>query len=1005
MKVPKCIQNTATPPAGTGATMSAVMVENANPAQKPLQHTKHHINICTWNVLALLQPGSLELLDKSLENHGVHIACLQETRISGDNTHNTKNYKVYTSGYDDNRGIHGVGIAIDKKLSSSVQSWKATSPRVCSARIFAKPYPLSIICGYAPTEDAEALDKDEFYRTLQKTLEECPNGDVIILAGDLNASLGQAYPAEQQHIGRFIKTSKRNDNGERLAMFAATNDLAIANTMYQKKNHQLYTWISRDRRTRNQIDFILIKRRWRTAINDIRARSDKIWIDSDHRMVKCNLKTKLRTYVKTHRTVRLNLDALQHTGTSRKYCTALCSVTESTSNVNQKWEILRDSMISSAKKNLGISCTVRKPWISDETLKAIRTRENLKAKGAELSKIAAQRKLVKKLIRKDKNCYLDMKSDQIEDANERGHTREMYRLIRTLSGAKSSSSQTVKGLDGQQISDSKEVMQRWATHFCQLLNADNSPAQLPKVVSSTGVFTDIDQGEPLRSEIEVALASLHNHRAGGCDHIPPELFKKGGERIVLLLKDLFKNIWREEAVPDEWRTSILLPFHKKGDKLVCSNYRGISLLCIGLKILEAILLARFDDLYDSYARDNQAGFKKGRGCRDQVFALRQIIEQRSEYNRPTVMVFIDFKAAFDSVKRDAIWKILEDHGMPDKLLRILRNMYSQSNSIVRRNDNLSEAFHVETGVRQGGVLSPFLFNILIDRILNVATDNTNLGIRLETSITDLDYADDICLPEDNPDDAQNLLNRVVDAAKLVGLQLNESKTKCMFSCCEPTVLFCNGVKLENVTEFDYLGSRITCNGDITPEVQHRIASATRNAAQLKKFWSNRNITTRTKSKVYKACVRSALLYGAETWPVKKGDLARLSSFETRCARRFVYNGFEIATQELLRKAQLDSPMDYVLRRMRLKWCGHVFRMPDERVTKEALFFEKAPTWKRPRGGVRRTWRSTVAADLERVLKPPNMRADKWRLCWKDACMEAALDRKRWRAIVRDSICG
>ena len=107
---------------------------------------------------------------------------------------------------------------------------------------------------------------------------------------------------------------------------------------------------------------------------------------------------------------------------------------------------------------------------------------------------------------------------------------------------------------------------------------------------------------------------------------------------------------------------------------MCSNYRGISLLCIGLKILEAILLARFDDLYDSYARDNQAGFKKGRGCRDQVFALRQIIEQRSEYNRPTVMVFIDFKAAFDSVKRDAIWKILEDHGMPDKLLRILRNM-------------------------------------------------------------------------------------------------------------------------------------------------------------------------------------------------------------------------------------------------------------------------------------------------------------------------------------------
>ena len=141
---------------------------------------------------------------------------------------------------------------------------------------------------------------------------------------------------------------------------------------------------------------------------------------------------------------------------------------------------------------------------------------------------------------------------------------------------------------------------------------------------------------------------------------------------------------------------------------------------------------------------------------------------------------------------------MEDLGMPDKLLRILKNMYSHSNSIVRRNDKIPEAFKVDTEVRQGGVLSPFFINILIDWTLNVATD-TNLGIRMETSITDLDYADDICLLEHNPDDAQILLNRVDDTAKLVGLQLNESKTKCMFSCCEPTSLYCNGVELENVS--------------------------------------------------------------------------------------------------------------------------------------------------------------------------------------------------------------
>ena len=93
-------------------------------------------------------------------------------------------------------------------------------------------------------------------------------------------------------------------------------------------------------------------------------------------------------------------------------------------------------------------------------------------------------------------------------------------------------------------------------------NPPSLSAQLRKSISGPGDFIDIDQGEPLGSEIETALRSLNDHRAGGCDYIPSELFKQGGEKIVLLLK---------VAIPDEWRTSKLLPFHKKGDQGMCSN--------------------------------------------------------------------------------------------------------------------------------------------------------------------------------------------------------------------------------------------------------------------------------------------------------------------------------------------------------------------------------------------------------------------------------------------------
>ena len=116
-------------------------------------------------------------------------------------------------------------------------------------------------------------------------------------------------------------------------------------------------------------------------------------------------------------------------------------------------------------------------------------------------------------------------------------------------------------------------------------------------------------------------------------------------------------------------------------------------------------------------------------------------------------------------------------------------MYTDTTSCSRKNGMLSDLFSVNSGVRQGVVLSPFLVNLLIDWVMNCATDGTNNGITQETVISNLDYADDICLLEDNADDAQSLLNIVVAAAaKAVGLIVNDSKTKCMFARTEPAVL-------------------------------------------------------------------------------------------------------------------------------------------------------------------------------------------------------------------------
>ena len=120
------------------------------------------------------------------------------------------------------------------------------------------------------------------------------------------------------------------------------------------------------------------------------------------------------------------------------------------------------------------------------------------------------------------------------------------------------------------------------------------------------------------------------------------------------------------------------PLHKKGDKSKCSNYRGISLLNIGFKVLEAVLKNRLEPAYESVARKNQAGFKRNQECRDQIFTIRQLDAQRYRFDRQTVLVFVDFKAAFYSVVRNIIWTIVETHGLPGNIADILKYMYTET---------------------------------------------------------------------------------------------------------------------------------------------------------------------------------------------------------------------------------------------------------------------------------------------------------------------------------------
>ena len=134
--------------------------------------------------------------------------------------------------------------------------------------------------------------------------------------------------------------------------------------------------------------------------------------------------------------------------------------------------------------------------------------------------------------------------------------------------------------------------------------------------------------EPSATELELAIDKLKSRKSPYIDQIPAELIKTGGRKICLEIHKLLTSIWKKEKLPEEWKESIIVPIHKKGDKTDCNNYKGISLLPTTYKILSNILLSMLIPYAKEIIGDHQCGFRRNRSTIDHIFCIRQILEKK-----------------------------------------------------------------------------------------------------------------------------------------------------------------------------------------------------------------------------------------------------------------------------------------------------------------------------------------------------------------------------------------
>ncbi|VDP60941.1 unnamed protein product [Schistosoma curassoni] len=162
------------------------------------------------------------------------------------------------------------------------------------------------------------------------------------------------------------------------------------------------------------------------------------------------------------------------------------------------------------------------------------------------------------------------------------------------------------------------------------------------------------------------------------------------------------------------------------------------------------------DAVDAQLRDQQAGFREDRSCTDQIATLRIIVEQPVEWNSSLYINFIDYEKAFDNVDRRTLWKLLPHYGVLEKIFNIIRSSYDGLQCNVVHGGQLTDAFQVRTGVRQGFLLSPFLFLPVVDWIIKTSTSEGKHGIQwtAQNQLDDLDFADDLALLSHTHDQMQ-----------------------------------------------------------------------------------------------------------------------------------------------------------------------------------------------------------------------------------------------------------
>lgn len=944
---------------------------------------KGKIRIGNWNVGSLTGKGR-ELVDV-MQRRDIKILCIQETKWKGNSARKIgEGYKVYYTGENNRR--NGVGIILHPELQENVTEVMRINDRIMGMKLVRDGKIWHVISTYAPQQGCGQEEKEEYREKLEEYIEGIPRTEIIVVAGDMNAHVGENCDGyEGVHGGMGF--GRRNVEGERLLELAEAAEMIILNTLFKKRRNHLITYKSGQDET--QIDYIMVRKENRRLVMDCKVIPGEAVV-TQHRVLVADLRIKVekkRKKEERKRKIKVwELNGEKKTEFRNKVQSAIRERYENGSfpeRVEDVWADMKQILVTTGTEVCGRTSgkprTENDAWWWNETVQTVIREKKLAYRQLKENENDITKERYKQAKRKAKTAVAVAKRNAYKDWYEKLETPEGEKIIYRVAKARNETRKDVgeiaiiKDQNGNILMKEDDVKRRWKEYFSNLLNTENEYEELENALPVEGPIPNICKGE-----VEKAIKNGKTNRAGGKSEVTIELIKALEELGKDWIYALLEKIWNTEKMPEDWKESEMVKLYKqKGDILNCGNYRGIKLLEHVLKILERVMEGRLREHVEIHK--HQFGFLSGKSTIDAIYICRQIQEKYLEGNRKVYWCFVDLEKAYDRVPRRVMFWCLRKRGVPERMIRLVEMMYEGSKTTVKTKYWKTESFPVEVGLHQGSVLSPFLFLIVLDTL--------TMELRHNDELWELLFADDLVITADTEEELQQRYLVWKGSLERRGMKVNTGKTEVMMSSREGheemNITSEDGGILKQIREFKYLGSVFEEGGGTEKAVRQRVQEAWRKWREVSGVILDKKIPLKLRMKVYKSVLRPVLLYGAETWSLRKKEEGLLERTEMRMVRW-------IAGISLLERRESDD-----IRRMcgicnirekareaRLRYLGHVNRREDYEPVKKAMMMQV--TGRRSVGRQRIRWRDVVGRDMNNL----------------GIQEEDAMDRNRWRRITR-----